>query len=102
MIGEASILNALPFEHSRPAPIQWSSVQGIMWQTNENKSKSILVANLSEFKQTVWIGVDDFFSNKLKKIGSSNGMGIEQQMIKPAGELVSVELEPWELAAILE
>jgi hypothetical protein len=102
MMGEASVLNAFPFEHSRPVPDKWSSVQGIIWQSFENNTKAILLANLSEYKQTVWVGVDDLLSSQLKKIGSTNGTDIEQQMLKPTGGLVSVELNPWELAAILE
>ena len=102
MIGEASILNAFPFEHSKPVPVQWASVQGIMWQSFGDNTKSILLSNLSEYKQTVWIGVDDLLSSKLKKIASTNGTGIEQQMLQSTGGLVSVELNPWELAAILE
>ncbi|WP_321416305.1 DUF6259 domain-containing protein [uncultured Desulfobacter sp.] len=102
MIGEASILNVFPFEHLRPVPVQWSSVQGIVWQLPENKNKVILLANLSKFKQTVWVNMKDLFSDKLKKIGSANGMGVTQQAILQTGGFASVELNPWELAAILE
>jgi hypothetical protein len=102
MIGEISIFNAVPFKHSKRNAVPWSSVQGFIWPSTENKTKAILLANLSKFNQTVRVQVNDLFRNKLKKVGSANGMDITQKVIQQTHRGVSVELNPWELAAILE
>jgi hypothetical protein len=102
MIGDVSILNAIPFEHSRPHPVQWSSVQGIVWQAPEDDSKAILLTNLSNTQQTVWINTSELSGNDIIKIGSANGMAITNQTLQQTGELIAVELKPWELSAILE
>lgn len=102
MVGEATIIDALPFDNSRDVPVHWSSVQGIEWQLPENKTKVILLTNLSRLKQTVQVGVADLACNILIKMSSVDGMPIKKQRIRQTAGKVSIELAPWELAAIVE
>ena len=91
MIGEAYIGNSLPFKHSttrrKPVPIHWSSVQGIIWQAPQDNNKAILLANMSNYQQSVIVNVNELKSNKLEIIGSNKGRNIKKCTIEKIGTL---------------
>nr|WP_321399032.1 DUF6259 domain-containing protein [uncultured Desulfobacter sp.] len=102
MIEEVSVFKALPVKHSTRIPFLWSSVQGILWQSPFDKSRAILLANMSDVQQIVSIRATKLKSSKLKKIGCIDGNLIRNQVVKQENNRVTIRLMPWELAAILE
>jgi len=106
MIGEASVTNVYPCENSivknKRIPIQWLSVQGIVWQASNEDKRCILLANMSDEKQSFRIRVNELRGRKFNQIGSNQGNINNSVIIERVGDFVSTELKPWELAGIME
>ncbi len=106
MIGEIKTEGSTPFDESvgtekDKIPVQWNSVQGICWLSEDGNKTAYALANLSDKVQQIRVKlVNHQESDTYNYSGYVMGNHLDIKLISHENNWISFSMEPWELAIV--
>lgn len=105
MCGEVSIIGADDFNHmlaeTNKFPIYWLSVQGIIWESNQNGGKGVALVNMLDKEQEIEFKPPSN-GKQFQLVSYCNGKRNNDKYIAVDEGKIKLSLLPWELCMITQ
>jgi hypothetical protein len=104
MIGETEIEGSSPFDQNNgkgeQLPVEWNSVQGISWLSENGNRTAYALANLHDSEQNIRIQLNGENENAYRSSGYSCDKHQERTEIIPQDGCINFTIRPWELIIV--